>query len=127
DWAKWLKIAQFSYNIKQSLATGKAPFEVTRLYLPRMGVEPGKSKNGAAKSMVKDIKSVLDETHKVLFKTAEQMKDRAECRHSIASDYKVGNLIWLDTDHLKLKDWHSRKLTNKWIGPYQIKEANPMR
>ncbi|EGO30561.1 hypothetical protein SERLADRAFT_339368, partial [Serpula lacrymans var. lacrymans S7.9] len=102
DWAKWLKIAQFSYNIKQSSATGKALFEVTRLYLPRMGVEPGRSKNKAAENMAKDMKSVLDETRKALFKTAEQMKDRAEQRRSKAPDYKVGYLVWLDTDHLKL-------------------------
>ncbi|EGO28286.1 hypothetical protein SERLADRAFT_339355, partial [Serpula lacrymans var. lacrymans S7.9] len=122
DWAKWLKIAQFLYKIKQLLATGKAPFEVTRLYLPRMGVEPGKSKNKATGNMAKDMKSVLDEMGKALFKTAEQMKDRAERRCSKAPDYKVGNLVWLDTDHLKLKDWQSRKLTKKWIGPYRIKE-----
>ncbi|EGO23774.1 hypothetical protein SERLADRAFT_349880, partial [Serpula lacrymans var. lacrymans S7.9] len=100
----WLKIAQFSYNIKQSSATGKAPFEITRLYFPRMGVEPGKSKNEAAGNMVKDMKSVLDETHKALFKTVEQMEDKAERRHSKAPNYKVSNLVWLDTDHLKLND-----------------------
>ncbi|EGO28350.1 hypothetical protein SERLADRAFT_339383, partial [Serpula lacrymans var. lacrymans S7.9] len=95
-------IAQFSYNIKQSSATKKAPLEVTRLYLPRMGVEPGKSKNEAAGNMAKDMKSALDKTRKVLFKTAEQMKDRAECRRSKAPDYKVSDLVWLDTDHLQL-------------------------
>ncbi|EGO05131.1 hypothetical protein SERLA73DRAFT_44810, partial [Serpula lacrymans var. lacrymans S7.3] len=93
DWAKWLKIAQFSYNIIQSSATGKAIFKVTRLYLPRIGVEPGKSKNEAARNMAKDMKSVLDKTRKTLFKTAEQMKDMAERRCSKASDYKVGNLL----------------------------------
>ncbi|EGO28362.1 hypothetical protein SERLADRAFT_335252, partial [Serpula lacrymans var. lacrymans S7.9] len=98
----WLKIAQFSYNVKQSSATGKAPFEITGLYLPRMGVEPGKSKNKAAGSMVKDMKFDLDKMCKALFKIAEQMKDRAEHRHSKAPDYKVGDLVWLDTDHLKL-------------------------
>ncbi|EGO02705.1 hypothetical protein SERLA73DRAFT_70193 [Serpula lacrymans var. lacrymans S7.3] len=72
-----------------------------------MGVEPGKSKNEAAENMVKDMKSALDETHKALFNTAEQMKDRAERRHSKAPDYK------------------SRKLTEKWIWPYQIKEVKP--
>ncbi|EGO04405.1 hypothetical protein SERLA73DRAFT_68089 [Serpula lacrymans var. lacrymans S7.3] len=113
-------------NIKQLLATGKAPFGITSLYLPRMGVEPGKNKYKAAKSMVKDMKSVLDKMCKALFKTAEQIKDRAECRHFKAPDYKVGigNLAWLDTDHLKSKDRQSRKLTKNWIGPYQIKEIN---
>ncbi|EGO03176.1 hypothetical protein SERLA73DRAFT_24852, partial [Serpula lacrymans var. lacrymans S7.3] len=103
----------------------KAPFEVTRLYLPRMGVEPGKSKNKAAENMAKDMKSVLDKMRKALFKTAEQMKSRAERKRSKAPDYKVGDLVWLDTDHLKLKDWQSRKLTEKWIGPYWIKEVKP--
>ncbi|EGO04438.1 hypothetical protein SERLA73DRAFT_68124 [Serpula lacrymans var. lacrymans S7.3] len=94
NWAKWLNIVQFLYNIKQSLATGKVPFKLTRLYLPRMGVEPSKSKNGTAESMVKDMKSVLDKTCKALFKTAEQMKDKAEHRHSKAPDYKVGDLVY---------------------------------
>ncbi|EGO21990.1 hypothetical protein SERLADRAFT_339376, partial [Serpula lacrymans var. lacrymans S7.9] len=98
DWAKWLKIAQFSYNIKQLSATGKAPFEVTRSYLPRMGVEPGKSKNEAAGTMAKDMKSVLEETRKVLFKSAEQMVEKAERRRSKAPDYQVGDLVWLDTE-----------------------------
>ncbi|EGO04945.1 hypothetical protein SERLA73DRAFT_41468, partial [Serpula lacrymans var. lacrymans S7.3] len=125
DWVKWLKIAQFLYNIKQSSTTRKAPFEVKRLYLPRMGVEPGKSKNETAENVIKDMKSVLDETRKALFNTAEQMKNRAEHRCSKAPDYKVGNLVWLDTNHLKLKDRQSRKLTKKWVGPYWIKEVKP--
>ncbi|EGN90984.1 hypothetical protein SERLA73DRAFT_81584 [Serpula lacrymans var. lacrymans S7.3] len=57
-----------------------------------MGVEPGKSKNEAAGNMAKDMKSVLDETRKALFKTAEQMKNRAERRRSKAPDYKTGSL-----------------------------------
>ncbi|EGO04456.1 hypothetical protein SERLA73DRAFT_24848, partial [Serpula lacrymans var. lacrymans S7.3] len=103
----------------------KAPFKVTRSYLPRMGVEPGKSRNEAAGNMAKDLKSVLDKTCKALFQIAEQMKDRAERRCSKAPDYKVSGLVCLDTDHLKLKDRQSRKLTKKWIGPYRIKEVKP--
>ncbi|EGN96720.1 hypothetical protein SERLA73DRAFT_75594 [Serpula lacrymans var. lacrymans S7.3] len=72
-----------------------------------MGVEPGKSKNEAAGIMANDMKPVLDEMHKALFRTAEQTKDRAEHRHSKTPDYK------------------SRKLTKKWIGPYRIKEVKP--
>ncbi|EGO04768.1 hypothetical protein SERLA73DRAFT_68428 [Serpula lacrymans var. lacrymans S7.3] len=54
-----------------------------------MGVEPGKSKNKTAENVVKDMKSVLDKTCKALFKTAEQIKDRAERRRSKAPDYKI--------------------------------------
>ncbi|EGO02590.1 hypothetical protein SERLA73DRAFT_47548, partial [Serpula lacrymans var. lacrymans S7.3] len=66
DWAKWLKIAQFSYNIKQLSATSKAPFEITRSYVPRMGVEPGKSKNEAAGTSAKVMKSILCESRNYL-------------------------------------------------------------
>ncbi|EGN92161.1 hypothetical protein SERLA73DRAFT_79817 [Serpula lacrymans var. lacrymans S7.3] len=75
-----------------------------------MGVEFGKSKNEATGTMAKDLKSVLEEMCKVLFKTVEQMKHKAECecRHSKAPDYK-----------------QSGKLADKWIDSNQIKKIKP--
>ena len=47
-WADWLGLAQFTINNRQHSATKFSPFQLTRTYTPRMGVEHRVSKAPAA-------------------------------------------------------------------------------
>ncbi|GKB94783.1 putative nucleotidyltransferase, ribonuclease H [Tanacetum coccineum] len=53
DWAKLLDVAQFSYNIQQSEATGKSPFELATGRQPMTPNSLAASYKGTAKKMKK--------------------------------------------------------------------------
>ena len=47
------------------------------------------------------------------------MKTQADKHHMKASNYKVGNKVWLSTTNLHLT--HAlKKLSEHWVGPYVI-------
>ncbi|KAH7918442.1 hypothetical protein BV22DRAFT_977938, partial [Leucogyrophana mollusca] len=102
DWASWLKMAQFSYNIKQYSATGQAPFTVTRSYIHRMGIEPLNLKNKMATGTARDMETVLEATKSALGRAAKRMKESADQHRSDTPEYQVGDLVWLSSEHLKV-------------------------
>ena len=55
EWADWIAPAQFSYNMKKQASTKKSPFEVTRTYSPRMGIEKRSTKAPAMDLLAKEI------------------------------------------------------------------------
>ena len=63
-WADWLSITQFSYNGKKQASTKKSPFEITRSYVPRMGIEQCVSKAPSANELANKMAKVLKETRR---------------------------------------------------------------
>lgn len=119
DWSSWLSLAEFSYNNKRQESLGKTPFEVTRSYMPRMGVEPLTSKVPAAQEIANKIKETLDQARRNLEHAQEAMKRQADKSRSDAPEYKMEDLVWLSTTNLKLTR-ASKKLSEKWLGPYKV-------
>ena len=60
EWADWIAPAQFSYNTKKQASTKKSPFEVTRTYSPRMGIEKRSTKAPAMDLLAKEISNTLE-------------------------------------------------------------------
>ena len=50
------------------------------------------------------------------------MKQQAD-RHRRAVDISVGSYVWLSTSHLKLPVSLSRKLAQKFVGPFRVVAA----
>ena len=48
------------------------------------------------------------------------MKVQADRHQNPALDYKVSQQVWLSTDNLCMLNRASKKLTEKWIGPYEV-------
>jgi transposase InsO family protein len=119
EWADWLAIAQFAYNNKTQEATRKSPFEITRTYQTRMGVEITDSNVPGAIQEAEAIKSTLEQVQRNLELAQQRMKSQADKHRSIAPEYKIGDQVWLSTANLKLQR-ESRKLTERWLGPYAI-------
>jgi transposase InsO family protein len=119
QWADWLPLAQFSYNSKKQTSTKKSPFEITRSYQPRMGFEQRMAKAPAAESFTTAMKDTLAQTKENLEKAQKHMKTQADRHRSAAPEYVIGDKVWLSTDNLRLTR-ASRKLTEKWLGPYEI-------
>ena len=55
-----------------------------------------------------------------LEKAKLSMKVQANKHQNPAPDYKVNQQVWLSTDNLHMLNHTSKKLTEKWIGPYEV-------
>ena len=40
-------------------------------------------------------------------------------------DYKIGQQVWLAMDNLRMLNCTSKKLMEKWIGPYEVTRVTP--
>ena len=120
-WAKSIKIAQFVWNNTVSEVTTDSLFGITQSYSPRMGVEPTETTAPVAK----DFAVIFNKVVKALEKAKLSMKVQVDKHQNPAPDYKVGQQFWLSTDNLRMLNCTSRKLTEKWIGPYEVTQVTP--
>ena len=121
DWAKWIKIAQFVWNNTVSEVTTDSPFGITWSYSPHMGVEPTETVAPVAKDFAAIFNKVVEASEKAKL----SMKVQADKHQNPAPDYKVGQQVWLSMDNLCMLNRASKKLTEKWIGPYEVTQVTP--
>jgi hypothetical protein len=122
NWPEWLAVAEFTYNNKIQSATNASPFFVNTGRHPRMGVEPRKAgKHPAAQEFAEQMQQTHEEAQASLKVNNEQMRKYADRKRSDAPEYKVGDSVLLSTKDLPLRERPSRKLAEKYIGPYKIK------
>ena len=121
EWAKWIKIAQFIWNNTVSEVTTDSPFGITWSYSPRMGVEPAETTAPAAK----DFAVIFNKVVKASEKAKLSMKVQADKHRNPALDYQVSQQVWLSMDNLCMINHASKKLTEKWIGPYEVTRVTP--
>jgi len=121
EWAKWIKIAQFIWNNTVSEVTTDSPFGITWSYSPCMGVEPVETVAPVAKDFATIFNKVVESSEKAKC----SMKLQADKHQNPAPDYVVGQQVWLSTDNLRMLNRASKKLTEKWIGPYEVTHVTP--
>ena len=121
DWAKWIKIAQFVWNNTVSSVTTDSPFGITRSYSPCLGTEPVDVSAPAAKDFAAIFNKVIAASEKAKI----TMKSQADKHRSITPIYRIGDQVWLSMDNLRMLNRASKKLTEKWIGPYEISSVMP--
>ena len=81
-----------------------------------MGMEPTETVAPAAK----DFAAIFNKVVKALEKAKLSMKLQADKHRNPALGYKVGQQVWLSTDNLHMLNHASKKLTEKWISPYEV-------
>ena len=121
EWARWIKIAQFVWNNTVSEVTTDSPFGITQSYSLQMGVEPVESTAPVAKDFVLIFNKVIE----ALEKAKLSMKLQADKHWSPTLNYGVGQQVWLSMDNLHMLSHASKKLTEKWIGPYEVTQVTP--
>ena len=99
-----------------SEVTTDSPFGITRSYSPRMGVEPAETVAPAAKNFAVIFNKVVE----ALEKAKLSMKVQVDKHQNPTLDYKVGQKVWLSTDNLRMLNHASKKLMERWIGPYEV-------
>ena len=116
EWAKWIKLTQFIWNNTVSEVTTDSPFGITRSYSSHMGVEPVETIAPAAKDFAAIFNKVIESSEKA----KHNMKLQADKHRNPTPDYTVSQQVWLSTDNLCMLNHTSKKLTERWIGPYEI-------
>ena len=99
-----------------SEVTTDSPFGITRSYSPCIGVEPAETTAPAAKDFTLIFNKVVEASEKAKL----SMKLQADKHRNPAPDYAAGQQVWPSTDNLRMLNCASKKLTEKWIGPYEV-------
>jgi len=76
-----------------------------------------------AEEFVMRMKEVHEKAETALKKSQEEMRKYADRKRSEVEEYKVGDWVFLSTKDLKyqMKGRQLEKLTERFIGPYQVK------
>ena len=124
DWPEWLAAAEFAVNNKVHMATKVSPFMANYGKELRMGGDiRKKGKVESAMEFVERMKKVHEEAEAALKKTQEEMKRYADRGRKEAENWKKGDKVLLSTKDLVFKERPSKKLMERYIGPYMIEEV----
>ena len=127
DWPEWLASAEFAVNNKVHIATKVSPFMANYGKEMRMGGDiRRKGKVESATEFVERMKKVHEEAEAALRKTQEEMKRYADRNRKETEKWKKGDRILLSTKDLVFKERPTKKLTERYVGPYVIEEVVSM-
>ena len=104
-----------------SEVTTDSPFGITWSYSLCMGVKPAETTAPAAK----DFALIFNKVVKASEKAKLSMKLQADKHRNPTPDYKVDQQVWLSMDNLRMLNRASKKLMEKWIGPYEVTRLTP--
>jgi len=125
NWSEWLAIAEFTFNNKIHIATKSSLFKVNYGREPKMGFDiRKKGKNIKTEEFVKEMKDRHEEAKAALVKLQEKMKKQVDRNRKEAKEYKVGDKMLISTKDfpMELMKRVTKKLTEKYIGPYVVKK-----
>jgi len=124
DWPEWLAAAEFAINNKTHTATKVSPFMANYGKEMRIGGDiRKKGKVESATEFVERMKKVHEEAEVALRKTQEEMKRYADRGRKEMEKWKKGDRVLLSTKDLVFKERPSKKLTERYVGPYAIEEV----
>ena len=118
-------MAEFTFNNKVRTATKMLPFQVNYGRELRMGFDiRKKKKNEKVEEFVKEMKERYEEARVALVKSQEEIKRQVDRSRKEAEEYRVGNKVLISTKDFstKLRKRATKKLTEKFIGPYVVKK-----
>ncbi|KEP46568.1 putative Transposon Tf2-1 polyprotein [Rhizoctonia solani 123E] len=114
DWAKWLPLAEFSFNSAKNRQTGFSAFELNYGFTPQISPCLTESLVPAADNLVKAIHKKLEEAKASLRMAREKQLDEVA-----DPKFEIGNKVWLNAKHIAT-DRPTKKLDWKRLGPYKI-------
>ena len=124
DWPEWLVAAEFMINNKVHTATKVSPFMANYGKEMRMGGDiRKKEKVENTTEFVERMKKVHEEAEAALRKTQEEIKRYADRRRKEMEKWKKGDRVLLSTKDLVFKERPSKKLMERYVGPYAIEEV----
>ena len=124
DWPEWLAATKFAINNKVHMVTKVSPFMANYRKELRMGGDiRTKGKVESATEFVERMKKIHKEVEVALRKMQEKMKRYAERERKETEVWKKGDWMLLSTKDLVFKKRPMKKLMERYVGPYVIKEV----
>ena len=124
DWPEWLASAEFVVNNRIHTATKVSPFMANYGRELRMGGDiRKKGKVESATDFVERMKKVYEEAGAALRKIQEEIKRYADQNRRETKEWKRGDRVMLSTKNLVFRERPVHKLTERYVGPYAIKEV----
>ena len=126
DWPDWLPLAEFTGNNTKLETTKVSPFFANKGFHPCMSFKPAKPPSSNIREVNADAFATrMEEIQKILQDNILIVQADHECyanRHrGPAPQYKIGDLVWLDTRNL-FTNRPRRKLENCHADKYQVKK-----
>jgi len=126
DWPEWLAMVEFVVNNKVHTATKVLPFMANYGREMRMGGDiRKKEKVENTTEFVERMKKVHEEVEAALRKIQKKMKRYADRGRKEMEEWKKGDWVLLSTRDLVFKERPSKKLMERYVGPYMIEEVVP--
>jgi len=125
NWSEWLATAEFAFNNKVYTATKMSPFQVNYGKEPRIGFDiRKKGKNEKAEEFAREMKERHEEARAALVRSQEEIKRQADRSRKEAEEYRVGDKVLISTKDflMELMKRATKKLTEKFIGPYVVRK-----
>ena len=124
DWPEWLATAEFTINNKVHTATKVSPFMANYSKELRMGGDIRRKGNmESVTEFVKRMKKVQGEAEAALKKMQEEMKRYTDRERKETEVWRKGDRVLLSTKDLVFKERPTKKLTERYVGPYAIEEV----
>src|SRR6185312_13551201 len=133
DWHQHLGAAEIAINSGKHASTGYSPFYLNHGFEPSLPLDRAlrlatdlQSTNASAADRVAKLQRDLERARDNLKHAQEQQAKYAD-QHRRAVSYKVGDQVWLSSEHLNIGPERSKKLEHRYYGPYPIvKQVNPV-
>lgn len=127
DWDTWLPYAMFAYNTTPHTATKMTPFELVfgrQAELPTAVKQPPRLTycyDDFAQELRERLRAAHQEAKEALDTGKEKSKIQYD-KNAESMEFEVGDKVLLKNN--VLRRGRSKKLTQPWIGPYEITEKN---
>ena len=120
-----MAMAEFAFNNKVHTATKMSLFQVNYGREPRIGFDIRKKrKNEKVEEFVREMKERHEEARAALMKLQEEIKRQTDRSRKEAEEYRVGDKVLISTKDfsMELRKRVTKKLMEKFIGPYVVKK-----
>lgn len=121
DWVEWLALTEFAHNQNTS-ATGFSPFMLNYGQQPNIQGEHRKQVwNESTKEFAEMMKGTFKLAKELLKHASSDMKKYYNWKTRPEWAYEKGDQVLLEGTNIH-SDWLSKKLDDKWYGPFKVVE-----
>jgi len=119
DWTDWLATAEFSYNDKKHVTTGKTLFELNFGRHPWKGDLMVQTGIPQVEEFMKHLQKSWEYVAHAMEESQKNMKQQFDKKRQNPQGLKAGDHVWLENKNIQ-SNQPSKKLDNKRYGPFKI-------